>query len=125
MKFGRKKSAIDLIETFTRLAGSWTYDMSKLDLRHFDSEYVVYQMVNITSGAAAGRSHNVSILQWGIGVSRANLLTRRIRHDTIVADLSDYYPSVEWEILAIPARRHEISYQSCCPGVIYPDMTVR
>lgn len=30
-------------------------------------------------------------------------------------DLSDFYESVQWEILEIPAKRHNRLYQSCCP----------
>lgn len=28
-------------------------------------------------------------------------------------DLREYYPSVEWDILGVPAERHE-KYYSCC-----------
>ena len=28
-------------------------------------------------------------------------------------DLEDYYPSVEWDILSVPAERHE-KYYPCC-----------
>ncbi|XP_066145050.1 acetylcholine receptor subunit alpha-like 2 [Euwallacea fornicatus] len=35
-------------------------------------------------------------------------------------DLQEYYPSVEWDILAVPAERHE-KYYPCCPEP-YPDI---
>ena len=35
-------------------------------------------------------------------------------------DLGDYYPSVEWDILSVPAERHE-KYYSCCHEP-YPDI---
>ncbi|XP_076250809.1 nicotinic acetylcholine receptor alpha2 isoform X1 [Rhynchophorus ferrugineus] len=35
-------------------------------------------------------------------------------------DLREYYPSVEWDILAVPAERHEKFYP-CCPEP-YPDI---
>lgn len=28
-------------------------------------------------------------------------------------DLSDYYPSVEWDILNVPGKRHEKRYPCC------------
>uniref|UniRef100_A0A914YKR0 Neurotransmitter-gated ion-channel transmembrane domain-containing protein n=1 Tax=Panagrolaimus superbus TaxID=310955 RepID=A0A914YKR0_9BILA len=31
-------------------------------------------------------------------------------------DLSDYYPSVEWDIMSRRARRRAKNYPSCCPG---------
>ncbi|KAL1490967.1 hypothetical protein ABEB36_011635 [Hypothenemus hampei] len=36
-------------------------------------------------------------------------------------DLREYYPSVEWDILAVPAERHEKFYP-CCPDEPYPDI---
>lgn len=37
-------------------------------------------------------------------------------------DLREYYPSVEWDILGVPAERHE-RYYPCCqepyPGMYY------
>jgi nicotinic acetylcholine receptor len=32
-------------------------------------------------------------------------------------DLEDYYPSVEWDILSVPAERHE-KYYPCCAGIL-------
>ncbi|OQV13810.1 Acetylcholine receptor subunit beta-like 2 [Hypsibius exemplaris] len=36
-------------------------------------------------------------------------------------DLSEYYPSIEWDILHVPARRHTIFYPCCSEP--YPDIT--
>ncbi len=33
-------------------------------------------------------------------------------------NLKDYYPSVEWDILKVPAERHE-KYYECCPDEFY------
>lgn len=35
----------------------------------------------------------------------------------MILDLSDYYPSVEWDILDIPSKRHTLFYMSCCPDM--------
>ncbi|XP_046457956.1 acetylcholine receptor subunit alpha-L1-like isoform X1 [Daphnia pulex] len=36
-------------------------------------------------------------------------------------NLKDYYPSVEWDIISVPAERHEKFYE-CCPNEFYPDI---
>ena len=33
-------------------------------------------------------------------------------------NLKNYYPSVEWDILSVPAERHERIYD-CCPNDLY------
>lgn len=33
-------------------------------------------------------------------------------------NLRDYYPSVEWDIISVPAERHQRSYE-CCPDDIF------
>lgn len=33
-------------------------------------------------------------------------------------NLKDYYPSVEWDIIKVPAERHE-KYYECCPDEFY------
>lgn len=42
-----------------------------------------------------------------------------------VLDLSDYYPSVEWDIMSRVARRRSKNYPSCCPQSAYIDIMVR
>uniref|UniRef100_T1JAF9 Uncharacterized protein n=1 Tax=Strigamia maritima TaxID=126957 RepID=T1JAF9_STRMM len=37
-------------------------------------------------------------------------------------NLKEYYPSCEWDILAVPAQRNE-EYLPCCPNQPYPDIT--
>ena len=37
----------------------------------------------------------------------------------IGVSLKDYYPSVEWDILEVPAERHEKRYD-CCPNDFFP-----
>lgn len=34
-------------------------------------------------------------------------------------NLKDYYPSVEWDIISVPAERHQ-RYYECCPNEFYP-----
>lgn len=36
-------------------------------------------------------------------------------------DLTEFYPSVEWDVLGVPAKRHE-RYYPCCPEP-FPDIT--
>jgi len=36
-------------------------------------------------------------------------------------NLKDYYPSVEWDILSVPAERHARFYE-CCPNEFYADI---
>ena len=37
-------------------------------------------------------------------------------------DMADYYPSFIWDVMSVPATRHEKSYP-CCPDDIFPDVT--
>ncbi|KFD58800.1 hypothetical protein M514_00493 [Trichuris suis] len=71
--------------------GSWTYTEEHVDLQHMDPS--VEHVMEISESDGSWR--NVSIIRNGI-------------------DLSDYYPSVEWDILSIPAKRHARAYNSCC-----------
>ncbi|CDW56202.1 nicotinic acetylcholine receptor alpha subunit [Trichuris trichiura] len=71
--------------------GSWTYTEEHVDLQHMDPS--VEHVMELSE--ADGSWRNVSIIRNGI-------------------DLSDYYPSVEWDILSIPAKRHARAYNSCC-----------
>lgn len=41
-----------------------------------------------------------------------------------VLDLSDYYPSVEWDIMSRVAKRRTKNYPSCCPEEAYIDIMV-
>lgn len=37
-------------------------------------------------------------------------------------DMSEFYKSVEWDILLVPVKYNEEFYE-CCPGEPYPDLT--
>uniref|UniRef100_A0AC34QZ84 Acetylcholine receptor subunit alpha-type unc-38 n=1 Tax=Panagrolaimus sp. JU765 TaxID=591449 RepID=A0AC34QZ84_9BILA len=71
--------------------GSWTYSEDLLNLELFDGDIKTEQIINEN-----GQLENVTVLEDGI-------------------DLSDYYPSVEWDIMARKARRRAKNYPSCCP----------
>ncbi|CAG9537308.1 unnamed protein product [Cercopithifilaria johnstoni] len=73
--------------------GSWTYNGLEVDLKHKDSDNE-RKVTEITVGIDGEHVETVWIVDKGI-------------------DLSDYYPSVEWDILGISGKRHEIRY-SCC-----------
>lgn len=47
-------------------------------------------------------------------------------HDTlsITSDLSDYYPSVEWDIISRVAKRRTKNYYGRCPDETYVDVVV-
>ena len=66
--------------------GSWTYDGFQVDLVHISQE------VNESSSSPEAISEYIPM---GI-------------------DLTDYHQSHEWDIMAVPARRHVIKYP-CCP----------
>uniref|UniRef100_A0A915L657 Uncharacterized protein n=1 Tax=Romanomermis culicivorax TaxID=13658 RepID=A0A915L657_ROMCU len=66
--------------------GSWSFPEEFLDLQHFDKANYSQELIPGTN-----EWQNISIVKHGI-------------------DLSDYYPSVEWEVLEIPAVRRVIYY---------------
>ncbi|XP_003373614.1 acetylcholine receptor subunit alpha-type unc-38 [Trichinella spiralis] len=71
--------------------GSWSYTEAQIDLQHMDEaiEFV------LELDERDDTWKNITVVWNGI-------------------DLSDYYPSVEWDILSIPAKRHGKHYNSCC-----------
>ncbi|KAI6171446.1 Alpha nicotinic acetylocholine receptor subunit 38 [Aphelenchoides bicaudatus] len=71
--------------------GSWTYPESMLNLELLDVDSHTEELRN-----ERGELENVTVVNDGI-------------------DLSDYYPSVEWDIMSRKARRRAKTYQSCCP----------
>uniref|UniRef100_A0A0R3RFY1 Acetylcholine receptor subunit alpha-type unc-63 n=1 Tax=Elaeophora elaphi TaxID=1147741 RepID=A0A0R3RFY1_9BILA len=73
--------------------GSWTYGGLEVDLKHRDSD-TERKVKEITVGVDGEHVETVWVVDKGI-------------------DLSDYYPSVEWDILGVSSKRHEIRY-SCC-----------
>ncbi|KAH7729497.1 nicotinic acetylcholine receptor alpha subunit [Aphelenchoides avenae] len=84
--------------------GSWTYPEHLLNLQLLDGDARTEEIIN-----EQGQPENITVVEDGIGRSIAN---RRIR--LVVADLSDYYPSVEWDILSRVAKRRSREYPSCC-----------
>nr|AXS78312.1 Nicotinic acetylcholine receptor subunit alpha-type 63 [Anisakis simplex]AXS78315.1 Acetylcholine receptor subunit alpha-type unc-63 [Anisakis simplex] len=67
--------------------GSWTYGGLEVDLKHKDSHKERKELETVL-GIDGEYEETVWIVDEGI-------------------DLSDYYPSVEWDILSVPGKRHE------------------
>uniref|UniRef100_A0AAF5PZ08 Uncharacterized protein n=1 Tax=Wuchereria bancrofti TaxID=6293 RepID=A0AAF5PZ08_WUCBA len=78
--------------------GSWTYSQDLLDLELLGGE-PHYEL----EVSANGEVDNITIVDDGI-------------------DLSDYYPSVEWDIISRVAKRRTKNYASCCPDEAYIDI---
>ncbi|CAF4483327.1 unnamed protein product, partial [Rotaria sp. Silwood2] len=80
--------------------GSWTYSGEQVDLVH----------INQTNGSIPVYGNNKSIHNFDFltGVPYA-------------IDLTDFYRSVEWDIMEVPAKRNVQKY-TCCPQT-YPDIT--
>ncbi|EPB76403.1 Cation transporter family protein [Ancylostoma ceylanicum] len=66
--------------------GSWTYGGLEVDLIHKD-EHLQEETIEMVEGVDGPVQESVWIVNEGI-------------------DLSDYYPSVEWDILKVPGKRH-------------------
>ncbi|KAL5004965.1 hypothetical protein ScPMuIL_018421 [Solemya velum] len=81
----------DMQECFMKF-GSWTYDGLEVDLRHVCDE----------RGIVVNKETEEMMILGGI-------------------DLKDFYPSVEWDVINVTARR-KIKYYPCCPEP-YPDIT--
>ncbi|KAK6054557.1 putative acetylcholine receptor subunit alpha-type unc-38 [Cooperia oncophora] len=78
--------------------GSWTYSENLLNLELLENNVRYEEEVN-----EQGIADNITIADDGI-------------------DLSDYYPSVEWDIMSRVARRRSKNYPSCCPQSAYIDI---
>ncbi|KAM3721060.1 Acetylcholine receptor non-alpha chain [Dirofilaria immitis] len=78
--------------------GSWTYTENLLNLEFLDGEARYELEMNEN-----GELDNITIVEDGI-------------------DLSDYYPSVEWDIMSRVAKRHTKSYPTCCSHGAYIDI---
>lgn len=72
--------------------GSWTFSEDLLNL-----ELLEVQTKTVEEISSTGEKENVTIAEDGI-------------------DLSDYYPSVEWDIMSRIAKRRAKNYPSCCPN---------
>ncbi|RCN52181.1 Neurotransmitter-gated ion-channel ligand binding domain protein [Ancylostoma caninum] len=79
--------------------GSWTYSENLLNLELLDDDVRYEEEVN-----ERGILDNITIAEDGI-------------------DLSDYYPSVEWDIMSRVAIRRSKNYPSCCKQSAYVDIT--
>nr|AFY08299.1 nicotinic acetylcholine receptor alpha subunit 38 [Oesophagostomum dentatum] len=79
--------------------GSWTYSESLLNLELLDENVRYKEEVN-----EQGIVDNITIAEDGI-------------------DLSDYYPSVEWDIMSRVGIRHTKNYPTCCKDSAYIDIT--
>ncbi|VDK89628.1 unnamed protein product [Litomosoides sigmodontis] len=78
--------------------GSWTYSDNLLNLEFLDGE-ARYELEMNENGAL----DNITVVEEGI-------------------DLSDYYPSVEWDIMSRIAKRHAKNYPTCCSDGTYIDI---
>ncbi|KHJ93867.1 acetylcholine receptor subunit alpha-type unc-38 [Oesophagostomum dentatum] len=79
--------------------GSWTYSENLINLELLDDNVRYEKEVN-----KQGVVDNITIAEDGI-------------------DLSDYYPSVEWDIMSRVAIRHSKNYPTCCSDSPYVDIT--
>ncbi|GMR54910.1 hypothetical protein PMAYCL1PPCAC_25105, partial [Pristionchus mayeri] len=77
--------------------GSWTYGGLEVDLQHKDDskQREVKELFNSQHGM-------VPETVWVVDQGEEQGI-----------DLSDYYPSVEWDILGVPGKRHEKRYPCC------------
>ncbi|CAG9535121.1 unnamed protein product [Cercopithifilaria johnstoni] len=78
--------------------GSWTYSDDLLNLEFLDGK-AHYELETNENG----KLDNITIVEEGI-------------------DLSDYYPSVEWDIMSRIAKRHTKNYPTCCSDGTYIDI---
>uniref|UniRef100_A0A1I7RL52 Acetylcholine receptor subunit alpha-type unc-63 n=2 Tax=Bursaphelenchus xylophilus TaxID=6326 RepID=A0A1I7RL52_BURXY len=81
------------VQTCEMKFGSWTYGGFEVDLKHRD-EHLQREDQIVVQGIDGEYNETVWVVDQGI-------------------DLSDYYPSVEWDILSVPAKRHEKRYPCC------------
>jgi hypothetical protein len=89
--------------------GTWTYDGQLIDLDHLSIKY--------------NKSHDQELkaLSKNVGVST------KLYEVKVGIDMSDYYESVEWDVLSIPAQKN-IKFYDCCkePYIdIYFNLTLR
>uniref|UniRef100_A0A915N420 Neurotransmitter-gated ion-channel ligand-binding domain-containing protein n=1 Tax=Meloidogyne javanica TaxID=6303 RepID=A0A915N420_MELJA len=74
--------------------GSWTYGGLEVDLKH-KNEQMQHEEQELTVGPdGENQWETVWVVDDGI-------------------DLNDYYPSVEWDILRVPGKRHQKKYPCC------------
>jgi nicotinic acetylcholine receptor len=86
--------------------GTWTFDGGLINLEHVDKNHSIMEKNTIVP--KNGLSTKLYTVQMGI-------------------DMSDYYQSVEWDILSIPAQKN-VKYYDCCAEPyhdIYFNITIR
>uniref|UniRef100_A0A0N4ZYX2 Acetylcholine receptor subunit alpha-type unc-38 n=1 Tax=Parastrongyloides trichosuri TaxID=131310 RepID=A0A0N4ZYX2_PARTI len=81
------------LQTCHLIFGSWTYGGLEVNLKHKDW-HLQREEQELVIGYDREYYETVWIVDKGI-------------------DLSDYYPSVEWDILNVPGKRHEKRYPCC------------
>lgn len=81
--------------------GSWTYDGH--EVRSDSFLYII--SLNITSLFQVDLMHMMQEGDSGIDVVSANIVTG--------INLTEFYPSVEWDILDVPAKKNEERYPCC------------
>lgn len=75
--------------------GSWTYNGAQVDLKHLDQvDWTKFWHLQV-------------LTKISFKVPGSNLVM-------IGIDLSEFYLSVEWDVLEVPASRNE-EYYPCCP----------
>ena len=102
----RRRIFIFLITVYFKF-GSWTYSENLLNLEMLDGDKRHEEIIN-----EYGQKENVTIVDDGIGIFKFF----SIKKFANFLDLSDYYPSVEWDIMSRIGRRRSKNYPSCCPG---------
>ncbi|KAH7684640.1 nicotinic acetylcholine receptor alpha subunit 63a, partial [Aphelenchoides avenae] len=88
--------------------GSWTYGGLEVDLKHKD-EHLQREEQKLVPGVDGEYYETV----WVVDEGWDCWLLLSLHIAFVGIDLSDYYPSVEWDILKVPAERHEKRYPCC------------
>ncbi|VDK27218.1 unnamed protein product [Gongylonema pulchrum] len=81
------------VQTCEMKFGSWTYGGLEVDLQHKDS-HIERTETETVLGFDGEYDETIWVVDEGI-------------------DLSDYYPSVEWDVLGVPGKRHLKRYPCC------------
>jgi nicotinic acetylcholine receptor, invertebrate len=93
--------------------GCWSYDGSLIDLEHIDQNNSTKQLDQQLEETFSKLPHDGTI-------TRVYTIEDGI-------DMTEYYESVEWDILSVPAQKN-IKYYECCPDPyydIYFNITIR
>ncbi|CAK9299887.1 unnamed protein product [Gordionus sp. m RMFG-2023] len=99
--------------------GSWTYDGYQVDIAHIDMMAIASSPSEKTTFLASGDPNSTSLVKFSNVSTKVPVKDKDYYEYGI--DLSEYYPSVEWDLLAVPARKTN-KYYPCCAEP-YPDIT--